>query len=109
MCHSASNKWRVLGVASNSVLSPILIGHHDIQLASSGLLIEPSNMKTQTSAQINSKGSILVRSKESFERETHPAIDDCWVTSTLPISGKPDRRLNALLDILFGYEASLHD
>jgi hypothetical protein len=31
------------------------------------------------------------------------------IVKILPMNGSPDQRLNALLEILSGYEASLHD
>jgi hypothetical protein len=86
-----------------------VIGHHDIQLAPSALLINFDGVKTEESIQTNSKRSMAVRSTESSAPDTHRAVEAYWLKNELPITGQPDQRLNALLDILLGYEASLHD
>jgi len=66
-------------------------------------------MKTQKSVQTNSKRSIPVRSTESSGPDAYRAIEDYQVKNKLPISGQPKQKLNALLDILSGYQASLND
>jgi hypothetical protein len=66
-------------------------------------------MKTQQSIQTNFKKSISVSSTEASGPDTNRAIEDYQGKNILPITGQPDQRLNALLSILSGYEASLHD
>jgi hypothetical protein len=66
-------------------------------------------MKTQKSIQTNFKRSMPVRSTETSGPDTNRAVDDYQGKNMLPINGQPDQRLNALLSILSGYEASLHD
>ena len=86
-----------------------MIGYHGIQLASSALLIEFNDMKTQKSIQTNYNKSIPIMSTETSGPNTNRAAEDYQGKNMSPIAGQPDQRLNALLSILSGYEASLHD
>jgi hypothetical protein len=86
-----------------------VISHHDIQLASSALLIDFYEMENQKSFQANSQRSIPVKSTEFSGPDIHRAVEDYRVKNILLITGQPDQRLSALLSILLGYEASLHD
>jgi hypothetical protein len=64
-------------------------------------------MKTQKSIQTNSKGFVLIRPTKSSGPDKPRAVEDYWTANILPIIGQPDQRLNVLLDILVGYQASL--
>jgi hypothetical protein len=86
-----------------------VIAYHGIQLALSNLLTELNSMKSQKPIQTNFNGSIQVGSTETSGSDTNRADEDYWGKNILAITSQPDQRLNALLSILSGYEASLHD
>ncbi len=64
-------------------------------------------MKTQTSIQTDFERFVLVRSTKSSGSDTHRAVEDYRTENMQPIIGQPDQRLNVLLDILVGHQASL--
>jgi hypothetical protein len=64
-------------------------------------------MKTQKSIQNNFERFVLIRSTKSSGSDKHRAVEDYRTANILPIIGQPDQRLNVLLDILVGYQASL--
>jgi hypothetical protein len=66
-------------------------------------------MKTQKSIQTTFKKSISLSSTDASGPDTNRAIEDYRGKNILPITGQPEQRLNALLSIISGYEASLHD
>jgi hypothetical protein len=86
-----------------------VIDHQDIQLALCGLLTEPNDMKTQKSIQTNSKRSVPIGATKSSGPDAHRAVEDYRTENMLPIISQPDQRLNVLLNILVGYQASLHN
>jgi hypothetical protein len=66
-------------------------------------------MKTQKSIQNNFERFVLIRPTKSSGSDTHRTVEDYRTENRLPIIGQPDQRLNVLLDILVGYQASLHN
>jgi hypothetical protein len=100
---------RLSAISKSILLSPFVIGYHGIQLASFVLVIEFNDMKAQKSMQTNFKRSIPIMSTEISGSDTNRAVEDYQGKNMWPITGQPDQRLNALLSILSGYEASLHD
>jgi hypothetical protein len=81
-----------------------MIGHHDIQLSPSALLMKLGGMKTEKSIQTDSKRSVPLSPKETSAPQS---VDDYRVKNMLPITGQQEQRLNVLLGILVGYQASL--
>jgi hypothetical protein len=86
-----------------------VIGHHGIQLAVFAHLIELDDMKAQRSIQISLNKSIPVTPTRTSGGDTHRALENCRVQDMPSRPGQPEQRLNVLLDILVGYQASLQN
>jgi hypothetical protein len=83
-----------------------MIGHHDIQLSPSALLMKLGGMNTEKSIQTDSMRSVPLSPKETSASQS---VDDYRVKSMLPITGQQEQRLNVLLGILVGYQTSLQN
>jgi hypothetical protein len=82
------------------------MGHQDIQLAPFALFTELGDVKTRKSIETSFNRSIPVVSTRTSGADTHRAVDDYRATNMPPLT---DQRLNILLDIFVGYQASLQN
>jgi hypothetical protein len=72
-------------------------------------LIEPNDMKAQKSNEISLNKSAPVIPTRTSGADPHRALEDCRVQDVPVRPGQPEQRLNVLLDILVGYQASLQN
>jgi hypothetical protein len=86
-----------------------VISHHGIQLALFVLLIELNDMKAQQSTQINLNRSIPIAQRRTSGADAHRAVEDSRAQGMPFRPDQPEQRLNVLLDILVGYQASLQN